>query len=136
MGDIEILPPVDACRVSVERARKGEDSISVTGNVLRDYNTDLFPILELGTSAKMLSIVPLLEGGGMYETGAGGSAPKHVQQFTKEGHLRWDSLGEFLALAVSLEEVGVKTGSDQIKVLAECLNQANERFLDANKNPS
>merc|ERR1712048_928870 len=131
----EILKPEEACKKSLERAAKGLNTISVTGNVLRDYNTDLFPILELGTSAKMLSIVPLLQGGGMYETGAGGSAPKHVQQFQKEGHLRWDSLGEFLALAVSLEEVGVKKNSDQIKVLAECLNQANSRFLDANKNP-
>lgn len=116
--------------------KKNENTISVTGNVLRDYNTDLFPILELGTSAKMLSIVPLLEGGGMFETGAGGSAPKHVQQFQKEGHLRWDSLGEFLALAVSLEDVAAKSKSDQIKVLAECLNLANAKFLDANKNPS
>merc|ERR1712157_645130 len=115
---------------------KGENTISVTGNVLRDYNTDLFPILELGTSAKMLSIVPLLQGGGMYETGAGGSAPKHVEQFQKEGHLRWDSLGEFLALAVSLEEIGVKSESEQIKALAACLNKANSKFLDANKNPS
>merc|ERR1712050_734466 len=106
MGDFQIMRPADACRISLERAKRGESTISVTGNVLRDYNTDLFPILELGTSAKMLSIVPLLEGGGLYETGAGGSAPKHVEQFEKEGHLRWDSLGEFLALAVSLEEIG------------------------------
>merc|ERR1719156_363181 len=105
------MSPEDAILESMERARQGLDTISVTGNVLRDYNTDLFPILELGTSAKMLSIVPLLAGGGMYETGAGGSAPKHVQQFQKEGHLRWDSLGEFLALAVSLEEIGVKTNN-------------------------
>jgi isocitrate dehydrogenase len=133
---LEILPPAEACLKSLERAKAGESTISVTGNVLRDYNTDLFPILELGTSAKMLSIVPLLEGGGMYETGAGGSAPKHVQQFTKEGHLRWDSLGEFLALAVSLEEIGTKLGDDKIKALADCLNKANSRFLDANKNPS
>jgi len=132
---IDTMPPTEACLHSLKRAKVGDNTISVTGNVLRDYNTDLFPILELGTSAKMLSIVPLLEGGGMYETGAGGSAPKHVEQFTKEGHLRWDSLGEFLALAVSLEEVGAKTGNDQIKVLAECLNQANAQFLDANKNP-
>merc|ERR1712167_62848 len=123
MGDIEILPPVDACRVSVERARKGEDSISVTGNVLRDYNTDLFPILELGTSAKMLSIVPLLEGGGMYETGAGGSAPKHVQQFTKEGHLRWDSLGEYPALTCSIEDLARDTDNNKAKVLASALNK-------------
>mmetsp|Transcript_58613 Transcript_58613/g.166740 ORF Transcript_58613/g.166740 Transcript_58613/m.166740 type:complete len:1163 (+) Transcript_58613:74-3562(+) len=133
--DIEILPPADACRVSVERARKGLDSISVTGNVLRDYNTDLFPILELGTSAKMLSIVPMLAGGGMYETGAGGSAPKHVQQFVEENHLRWDSLGEYLALAVSLEDLAAKTKNPKAKVLAECLDKANEKFLDANKNP-
>jgi len=133
---LEIMPPAAACGYSLERAGRSENTISVTGNVLRDYNTDLFPILELGTSAKMLSIVPLLEGGGMYETGAGGSAPKHVEQFAKEGHLRWDSLGEFLALAVSLEEIGVKQNDDQIKALAECLNQANSRFLDANKNPS
>jgi len=133
---IEIKPPSEACIYSLERAKKGENTISVTGNVLRDYNTDLFPILELGTSAKMLSIVPLLAGGGMYETGAGGSAPKHVEQFTKEGHLRWDSLGEFLALAVSLEEIGEKQKNEQVKTLAECLNKANSRFLDANKNPS
>jgi isocitrate dehydrogenase len=133
---LETLPPAQACLKSLERAKAGENTISVTGNVLRDYNTDLFPILELGTSAKMLSIVPLLEGGGMYETGAGGSAPKHVQQFAKEGHLRWDSLGEFLALAVSLEDIGSKSGDEKIKALAECLNKANSRFLDANKNPS
>merc|ERR1719343_749749 len=102
------MPPAAACLHSLERAQKGESTISVTGNVLRDYNTDLFPILELGTSAKMLSIVPLLEGGGMYETGAGGSAPKHVQQFTKENHLRWDSLGEFLAFAACLDDNAMK----------------------------
>merc|ERR1712048_1352501 len=134
--DIRILAPTDACKHSLERASQGKDTISVTGNVLRDYNTDLFPILELGTSAKMLSIVPLLAGGGMYETGAGGSAPKHVEQFQQEGHLRWDSLGEFLALAVSLEEIGVKTENDKVKALAAALNAANEQFLDANKNPS
>jgi len=134
--DIRIMEPAAACRLSLERAKAGESTISVTGNVLRDYNTDLFPILELGTSAKMLSIVPLLAGGGMYETGAGGSAPKHVEQFQQEGHLRWDSLGEFLALAVSLEEIGVKTSNDKVKALAEALNTANEQFLDANKNPS
>merc|ERR1739845_62415 len=134
--EISIKPPADACLESLERAKAGKDTISVTGNVLRDYNTDLFPILELGTSAKMLSIVPLLQGGGMYETGAGGSAPKHVQQFQEEGHLRWDSLGEFLALAVSLEEIAVKKNSDKVKALAVALNTANERFLDANKNPS
>jgi isocitrate dehydrogenase len=133
---IDIMEPAAACRFSLERAKKGESTISVTGNVLRDYNTDLFPILELGTSAKMLSIVPLLAGGGMYETGAGGSAPKHVEQFQQEGHLRWDSLGEFLALAVSLEEIGVKKESDKVKALAAALNTANEQFLDANKNPS
>merc|ERR1712188_13219 len=118
------MSPVQATRVTCERAKQGLNTITVTGNVLRDYLTDLFPILELGTSAKMLSIVPMLEGGAMYETGAGGSAPKHVQQFQKEGHLRWDSLGEFLALAVSLEEVGVKTGSKKVKALAAALNAA------------
>jgi isocitrate dehydrogenase len=109
--DIRILKPVDAITATLERVRKGQDTISVTGNVLRDYLTDLFPILELGTSAKMLSIVPLLAGGGLYETGAGGSAPKHVQQLVQENYLRWDSLGEFLALAVSLEDLGLKTGT-------------------------
>merc|ERR1711907_521152 len=118
--DIQIMPPVDACTFSMERAKAGLDTISVTGNVLRDYLTDLFPIIELGTSAKMLSIVPLLAGGGMFETGAGGSAPKHVQQFEKEGHLRWDSLGEFLALAVSLEDLGEKAQSPRVKTLAAC----------------
>merc|ERR1719152_374560 len=134
--EISIKPPVLAIRESMERAKAGKNTISATGNVLRDYNTDLFPILELGTSAKMLSIVPLLEGGGLYETGAGGSAPKHVEQFQKEGHLRWDSLGEFLALAVSLEEIAAKTGSAKVAALAAALNAANEQFLDANKNPS
>merc|ERR1712224_333171 len=134
--DISIMKPVDAVRVSMERATAGKNTISATGNVLRDYLTDLFPILELGTSAKMLSIVPLLAGGGLYETGAGGSAPKHVEQFQKEGHLRWDSLGEFLALAVSLEEIAAKTGSAKVAALAAALNAANEQFLDANKNPS
>jgi len=134
--DVQIMEPAAACKFSLERAKRGESTISVTGNVLRDYNTDLFPILELGTSAKMLSIVPLLAGGGMYETGAGGSAPKHVEQFQQEGHLRWDSLGEFLALAVSLEEIGVKTDNAKVKALAAALNAANEQFLDANKNPS
>jgi len=133
---IDMMEPSAACLHSLARAKNNENTISVTGNVLRDYNTDLFPILELGTSAKMLSIVPLLEGGGMFETGAGGSAPKHVQQFQKEGHLRWDSLGEFLALAVSLEDVAAKSKNDQVKALAECLNLANAKFLDANKNPS
>merc|ERR1712070_495197 len=129
--DIQIMEPAAACKFSLERAKRGESTISVTGTVLRDYNTDLFPILELGTSAKMLSIVPLLAGGGMYETGAGGSAPKHVEQFQQEGHLRWDSLGEFLALAVSLEDLAPKIGSAKVKVLAECLNQANSKFLEA-----
>merc|ERR1712137_641054 len=133
--DIQIMSPVRAIRYSMERAIRGLDTISVTGNVLRDYLTDLFPILELGTSAKMLSIVPLMAGGGLYETGAGGSAPKHVQQFVEEGHLRWDSLGEYLALAVSLEDMAVKTKNPKTKVLADCLNTANSKFLDANKNP-
>merc|ERR1719393_1237857 len=122
------MEPAEACRFSLERAKAGQNTITVTGNVLRDYLTDLFPILELGMSAKMLSIVPLLEGGGMYETGAGGSAPKHVQQFTKEGHLRWDSLGEFLALAVSLEDIGAKSGSAKVQAIAAALNAANEKF--------
>merc|ERR1712056_15533 len=117
--DIETLSPAEACRLSCERARKGLDTISVTGNVLRDYNTDLFPILELGTSAKMLSIVPLINGGGMYETGAGGAAPKHVEQFQKEGHLRWDSLGEFLAFASCLEDNANKTGDAKLAALAQ-----------------
>merc|ERR1712167_259025 len=123
MGDIEILPPAEACTKSLERAKAGESTISVTGNVLRDYNTDLFPILELGTSAKMLSVVPMLAGGGMYETGAGGSAPKHVQQFTKEGHLRWDSLGEYLALSCSIEDLARDTDNNKAKVLASALNK-------------
>jgi isocitrate dehydrogenase len=134
--DIQVMSPVDAMRATLARVRDGKDTISVTGNVLRDYLTDLFPILELGTSAKMLSIVPLLAGGGLYETGAGGSAPKHVQQFVAEGHLRWDSLGEFLALAVSIEDLANKTGNDKAKVLAAALNQANAEFLDNNKSPS
>jgi isocitrate dehydrogenase len=134
--DIRIAAPVEAMRQSLERVGAGEDTISVTGNVLRDYLTDLFPILELGTSAKMLSIVPLLAGGGLYETGAGGSAPKHVQQFVKEGHLRWDSLGEFLALAVSIEDVATKTGARKAHVIADALNEANSRYLDENKSPS
>jgi len=133
--DIKIMTPTEATRHSLQRAKAGESTISVTGNVLRDYNTDLFPILELGTSAKMLSIVPLLAGGGMYETGAGGSAPKHVQQFTKEGHLRWDSLGEFLALAESLQDIATKSQNAKVQAVATGLNAANERFLDANKNP-
>jgi len=134
--DIQIMSPVDAMRATLKRVKDGEDTISVTGNVLRDYLTDLFPILELGTSAKMLSIVPLLAGGGLYETGAGGSAPKHVQQFVAEGHLRWDSLGEFLALAVSIEDLADKTGNKKAGVLAKALDQANAKFLDTNKSPS
>ena len=134
--DIEILPPVDAMKVSCQRCKDGLNSISVTGNVLRDYLTDLFPILELGTSAKMLSIVPLLAGGGLYETGAGGSAPKHVQQFEGEGHLRWDSLGEFLALGVSLEDLGNKTNNAKTVLLGETLNQAIGKHLDERKSPS
>jgi isocitrate dehydrogenase len=127
---------VAATEVSLQRIREGKDSISVTGNVLRDYNTDLFPILELGTSAKMLSIVPLLAGGGMYETGAGGSAPKHVQQFMQENYLRWDSLGEFLALQVSIEELAEKTGNKKAAILAETLDAANAKFLDNDKSPA
>jgi|TARA_B110000914_G_C15512152_1_gene471396 isocitrate dehydrogenase len=134
--DIRIMTPEEAIRVTLQRVKKGENTISVTGNVLRDYLTDLFPILELGTSAKMLSIVPLLNGGGLYETGAGGSAPKHVQQFVQEAHLRWDSLGEFLALAVSLEELADKTGSSKTAALAAALNVANGQFLDNDKSPS
>ena len=134
--DIQIMSPVDATKHACERAKAGQDTISVTGNVLRDYLTDLFPILELGTSAKMLSIVPLLAGGGLFETGAGGSAPKHVQQFLAEGHLRWDSLGEFLALGVSLEELGKQTGNQNDLVLAKTLNQATGKFLDENRSPS
>jgi isocitrate dehydrogenase len=134
--DIQILKPLDAMNYTLERVKAGDDTISVTGNVLRDYLTDLFPILELGTSAKMLSIVPLLAGGGLYETGAGGSAPKHVQQFNAEGHLRWDSLGEFLALAVSLEDLAEKTGNAKAKVLAAALHHANGQFLDNDKSPS
>merc|ERR1712027_40943 len=134
--DIDIMSPVDAMRVTLQRAKEGLNTITVTGNVLRDYLTDLFPILELGTNAKMLSIVPMLVGGAMYETGAGGSAPKHVEQFQKEGHLRWDSLGEFLAYASCLEDNAAKTGDAKLAALAKGLDKANERFLDANKNPS
>jgi isocitrate dehydrogenase len=134
--DIRIMAPFDAMQATLARVRAGEDTISVTGNVLRDYLTDLFPILELGTSAKMLSIVPLLAGGGLYETGAGGSAPKHVQQFTSEGHLRWDSLGEFLALAVSIEDLADKTDNERAHLIANALNQANSRYLEENKSPS
>ena len=133
---IKIMPPVDAMNYSLERIRRGEDTISVTGNVLRDYLTDLFPILELGTSAKMLSIVPLLAGGGLFETGAGGSAPKHVEQFLKEGHLRWDSLGEFLALAESLRHIGNKNADKKLAVLTAALDVANAAYLDNNKEPS
>jgi isocitrate dehydrogenase len=133
--DIRILKPVDAINATLERVRKGQDTISVTGNVLRDYLTDLFPILELGTSAKMLSIVPLLDGGGLYETGAGGSAPKHVQQFVQENYLRWDSLGEFLALAVSIEDLGTKTGNARAQVVADALDKANGKILDNDKSP-
>ncbi|MFP2994310.1 NADP-dependent isocitrate dehydrogenase [Spongiivirga sp. MCCC 1A20706] len=134
--DIRILDPVAATHFTLERIKNGEDTISVTGNVLRDYLTDLFPILEVGTSAKMLSIVPLMNGGGLFETGAGGSAPKHVQQFLEEGHLRWDSLGEFLALAVSLDHFGEKNDNSKAKVLAETLDDATEKFLDNKKSPS
>ncbi|WP_129138314.1 NADP-dependent isocitrate dehydrogenase [Modicisalibacter coralii] len=134
--DIRIMSPEDAMRFSLERIRAGEDTISVTGNVLRDYLTDLFPIMELGTSAKMLSIVPLMNGGGLFETGAGGSAPKHVQQFLEENHLRWDSLGEFLALAASLEHLGKTFDNARARVLAEALDKANGQFLDSNKSPS
>ncbi len=134
--DIQIMSQVRAMRYTLERVVRGLDTISVTGNILRDYLTDLFPIMELGTSAKMLSIVPLMAGGGMYETGAGGSAPKHVQQLVEENHLRWDSLGEFLALAVSLEDLGLKTGNAQAKILATTLDAATGKLLDNNKNPS
>ena len=134
--EIKIMPPAEATIYTCQRLTAGEDTISVTGNVLRDYLTDLFPILELGTSAKMLSIVPLLAGGGLFETGAGGSAPKHVEQLLKENHLRWDSLGEFLALAVSLEDMANKTGSEKIRVLASALDNANSLFLNNNRSPS
>jgi len=134
--DIQIMSQVRAMRFTLERVWRGLDTISVTGNILRDYLTDLFPIMELGTSAKMLSIVPLMAGGGMYETGAGGSAPKHVQQLVEENHLRWDSLGEFLALAVSLEDLGIKTGNDKAKVLAKTLDAATGKLLDNRKSPS
>jgi isocitrate dehydrogenase len=134
--DIHILGSVEAMQFSLDRIRKGLDTISVTGNVLRDYLTDLFPIMELGTSAKMLSIVPLLNGGGLFETGAGGSAPKHVEQFQGEGYLRWDSLGEFLALGASLEHLAQTTGSEDVKVLAETLDEANGRILEYNRSPA
>jgi len=134
--DVRIMSPVEAMRFSLDRIRQGLDTISVTGNVLRDYLTDLFPILELGTSAKMLSIVPLMNGGGLFETGAGGSAPKHVQQFLEENHLRWDSLGEFLALAASLEHLARRAGEPRAQVLADALDRATARFLEAGKSPS
>jgi len=134
--DIRIMSPDQAIRFTMERLIRGRDTISVTGNVLRDYLTDLFPILELGTSAKMLSVVPLMAGGGLFETGAGGSAPKHVQQFVEENHLRWDSLGEFLAIAVSLEDLGIKTNNAKAQILAKTLDQATAKFLDNNKSPS
>ncbi|HWT33770.1 MAG TPA: NADP-dependent isocitrate dehydrogenase, partial [Microbacterium sp.] len=132
---LEILAPADATRYSLERMRRGEDTISVTGNVLRDYNTDLFPILEVGTSAKMLSIVPLLAGGGLFETGAGGSAPKHVQQLLAEDYLRWDSLGEFFALAASFEHYAGFTGNAKAQVLADTLDRATGTFLENDKSP-
>jgi isocitrate dehydrogenase len=134
--DIRIMSVAEAARFSLERMREGKDTISVTGNVLRDYNTDLFPILELGTSAKMLSIVPLMDGGALFETGAGGSAPKHVEQFLEEGHLRWDSLGEFLAIAESFDHMGRAAGNARAKVFAEALHKANTKFLDSDKSPS
>ncbi|MGL6034116.1 MAG: NADP-dependent isocitrate dehydrogenase, partial [Acinetobacter johnsonii] len=134
--DIQIMSQVRAMRYTLERVARGLDTISVTGNILRDYLTDLFPIMELGPSAKMLSIVPLMAGGGMYETGAGGSAPKHVQQLVEENHLRWYSLGEFLALAVSLEELGIKEDNAQAKLLAKTLDQATGKLLDNDKSPS
>merc|ERR1719453_849850 len=131
--DITIATPEEACLKSIQRAKEGKDTISVTGNVLRDHNTDLFPIIELNTSAKMLSIVPMIAGGGMYETGAGGSAPKHVEQFVEEGHLRWDSLGEYLALGCAFEDFGASNA--KAKVLAKALDKAVGTFLVANKNP-
>jgi isocitrate dehydrogenase len=134
--EVRVMNPVNAMRFTCNRVKAGKDTISVTGNVLRDYLTDLFPILELGTSAKMLSIVPLLAGGGLYETGAGGSAPKHVQQFLEEGHLRWDSLGEFLALAVSIEDIADKDDNKKAAVIAKALNKANSKYLSENNSPS
>src|SRR6202043_70479 len=130
---IEIMSPKEATTFSLERIRRGENAISVTGNVLRDYLTDLFPILELGTSAKMLSVVPLINGGGLFETGAGGSAPRHVQQLLKENYLRWDSLGEFLALAVSFEQVAHTTGNARAKILADTLDRATGTFLNEDR---
>jgi len=134
--DLRVLPPAAATQFTLERLNRGEDTISVTGNVLRDYLTDLFPILEVGTSAKMLSIVPLMNGGGLFETGAGGSAPKHVEQFLEEGYLRWDSLGEFFALAASFEHVGIVFKHEKAKILAETLDAANGKFLENDKSPS
>ena len=134
--DIQIMSQERAMRHTIERAMRGQDTIAATGNILRDYLTDLFPILELGTSAKMLSIVPLMAGGGLYETGAGGSAPKHVNQLLEENHLRWDSLGEFLALGASLEDLGTKTGNKRAKILADTLDAATGELLDNSKNPS
>jgi isocitrate dehydrogenase len=134
--ELKFMSPKLATRYTLERVKAGKNTISVSGNVLRDYLTDLFPILELGTSAKMLSIVPLLNGGGLFETGAGGSAPKHVQQFLKENHLRWDSLGEFLALVPSLEHLSEKNQNHQAKVLADCLDQATTKYLMDGKSPS
>jgi isocitrate dehydrogenase len=134
--DIRILTPVEATQLSIDRIRQGLNTTSVTGNVLRDYNTDLFPILELGTSAKMLSVVPLINGGGLFETGAGGSAPKHVQQLVKENYLRWDSLGEFLALAASFEHYAEATGNQRAQVLADTLDRATGTFLKENKSPA
>jgi isocitrate dehydrogenase len=134
--DIRTMSPAEATRFSLERLKEGKDTISVTGNVLRDYLTDLFPILEIGTSAKMLSIVPLMNGGGLFETGAGGSAPKHVQQLQEEGYLRWDSLGEFLALAASLEHLGKTSNNAKAKLLAETLDRATAKLLENNKSPA
>jgi len=133
--DIKIMAPAAACAFTLERLKAGQDTISVTGNVLRDYLTDLFPILEVGTSAKMLSIVPLMNGGGLFETGAGGSAPKHVEQFQQENYLRWDSLGEFFALAASLEHLAITQQHARAKVLADTLDQANGKFLETDKSP-
>jgi isocitrate dehydrogenase len=134
--EIHIMGSVEAMKFSLARIRDGKDTISVTGNVLRDYLTDLFPIMELGTSAKMLSIVPLIEGGGLFETGAGGSAPKHVQQLVRDNYLRWDSLGEFLALAVSFEYLAQRTGNHRAQILADTLDRATATFLDENRSPS
>ncbi|MFO7618562.1 MAG: NADP-dependent isocitrate dehydrogenase, partial [Thermoplasmata archaeon] len=134
--DIRIMDPTEAAKFSCQLIKEGKNAISVSGNVLRDYLTDLFPILEVGTSAKMLSIVPLMNGGGLFETGAGGSAPKHVQQFMEEGHLRWDSLGEFMALAASLEHLANATGNRKAQILADTLDRATGKFLESNKSPS